>query len=338
MIKVLWYPKRFAEILEKPKIIFATSNRMRVYNFHEFIKQDPEIQSEIMGYSLREVDPNGFDIIIFQKRIPSKWQVLNLLANPRKLVVFDICDPCDVRVARRLKWYCDLVVTSNDELTEDLIQKGLRVPVETIVDAHEANPQWQKEHIEKERIRVTWYGIGVNYFKYIKPMRSLLDQDYIDFRCACGEDHDPSLRGAWGSQKGIQWDLDYREAWQREDSWQRFIFDSDVGIVPVVGAIKSPHKILNYMAYGIPVVCSPADSHQRIIRHGENGFFASEQKEWKDYLEMLRDPELRNKIGREARKTALLDYSLPQIAKCYQDVLVRHYGNKRMNILRRILG
>ncbi len=252
---------------------------------------------------------------------------LKLSAASDKLVVLDSCDNVNRATLRNLHYFVDLIIASNHELAEDILKKGVKVPVETIVDSHESNPEWMKVHVPKDRLRVTWYGVINNYFNFIEHMRPILSQDFIEFRWASNDN--PKWNQEWGFKQGVQFEMDLRDAWRREDSWQYFIFNSDIGIVPVNNeAIKSPHKILNYMAYGIPVICSPTDSHMRIIRHGKNGFLASSDEDWIKYLTLLRDPQLRSKIGVEARKTALEEYSIQNVSDRYYQILMKYYDQK----------
>jgi glycosyltransferase involved in cell wall biosynthesis len=67
---------------------------------------------------------------------------------------------------------------------------------------------------------------------------------------------------------------------------------------------KSPTKTLQYMALGIPMVCSPVGVNKSVIRDGENGFIASSEDEWVEKLSLLVENDgLRAKIATSARKT-----------------------------------
>jgi len=326
-MRILWYPKKWRQILDNPELIYQTTNRMRAYNFHEIIKREPGVQSEIMGHTLKEARPEDFDVVVFQKEIHSRALGMQICTSPRAISVWDIADPIGAPVARSSHRLANLVIASNHELAEDVVSKGARAPVETVVDNHDANPAWIKQHTKSTGLLMTWYGIGVNYFRFIKSMREQIDLDFLEFRWACGENTE--WNDEWGFTEGVEMEMDWREAWASESSWQRFIFDSDIGIVPVANDIKSPHKILNYMAYGIPVVCSPSDSHRRLITHGENGFFASTSLEWQTCLEKLKDPSLRSRIGARARETALVDYGVEATARKYHQLLKAHLELKR---------
>ena len=324
-MRILWYPKRWKESLEDPSLIFVTSRRMRAYNFHEIIKRKPDVRSDIAGYTVRTPDPFNYDVVVFQKSLDGA--LARTLHRSGILTAWDICDPISVR--DDLANLLDVVVASSHELAEIVKSTGVNVSVEVVVDAHEANLKYVKQHVQKDRLRVTWYGVASSIATCLKPIKHVFDQtDWIEIEFATSK----TAFQLWGRESGyrndVQFGMDWREAWQREDSWQHFIITSDVGVVPIFDQVKSPHKILNYMAYGIPVICSPVDSHKRLIEHGVNGFLAESDEEWAHYLNLLRDSELRNHIGAEARKTAEC-YSVETVANRYYDLLQRYYHEKR---------
>jgi len=329
-LRILWYPKLYREVLENPNKIFATSTRMRAYNFHQGIKDKPDIKSEILGWPNKSFFPWKHDVLVIQKRIPTGSLAFQLCLSPNLFVVQDLCDPIRADLAQQIHKYANLIITSNHELTNDVIKKGARIPVVTVLDNHDANPNRVKIHEKKDRMRVSWYGIGENYYWHIKPMQDVFSQAFVDFRWTSGED--PKWKNEWAFQNGVKMEMDPEEAWRRADSWQEFIFQTDVGVVPVMEHIKSPHKILNYMAYGIPVICTPTDSHSRIVRHGENGFLAKDREDWIKYLDILRNPETRAAMGKKARETALVAYSLQSISDQYLETIRSHLHQKKLGV------
>jgi glycosyltransferase involved in cell wall biosynthesis len=59
------------------------------------------------------------------------------------------------------------------------------------------------------------------------------------------------------------------------------------------------------MACGLPVVCHNRGGYTKIIDHGRNGFLFKTQQEALEILLLLKeDPALRERVGREARRTA----------------------------------
>ncbi len=93
----------------------------------------------------------------------------------------------------------------------------------------------------------------------------------------------------------------------------------DIGLMPLPDEDwsrgKCGLKALQYMALGIPTICSPVGVNSTIIKDGENGYLADGTAEWVEKLKlMLHSPELRRNIGRAGRKTVEDEYSAKVIA------------------------
>jgi glycosyltransferase involved in cell wall biosynthesis len=74
---------------------------------------------------------------------------------------------------------------------------------------------------------------------------------------------------------------------------------------------KCGFKALQYMALGIPPVISPVGVNNKIVRHGETGYFASSREEWLAYLTILiKDVQLREEMGLQARKAVTEGFSV----------------------------
>lgn len=89
----------------------------------------------------------------------------------------------------------------------------------------------------------------------------------------------------------------------------------DIGIMPLLDRPfergKSGYKLIQYMACGVPVVASPVGVNSEIVTPGANGFLATGEREWSDALEeLVLDPGLRARMGREGRERAVERYSL----------------------------
>ena len=89
----------------------------------------------------------------------------------------------------------------------------------------------------------------------------------------------------------------------------------DIGVMPLfdsnVEKGKCAFKAIQYMALGIPVVCSNIGENKYLIEEGANGFLASSAKEWQKKIELLiNDIDLRKKIASKGKKTIQDRYSL----------------------------
>ena len=103
-----------------------------------------------------------------------------------------------------------------------------------------------------------------------------------------------------------------------EDSEVARIAAFDVGIMPLHDTPwergKCAYKLLQVMAAGKPVIASPVGANRQVVQHGVNGFLADSPDEWADALRRLADPELRRRMGEEARRTVEAQYSTAVVA------------------------
>ena len=88
----------------------------------------------------------------------------------------------------------------------------------------------------------------------------------------------------------------------------------DIGLMPLPNDRwtrgKCGLKALQYMALGIPSVCSTVGVNSSIIRDGVNGFLADTEDQWVEKLtQLLRSPPLRERLGAAGRATVEAEYS-----------------------------
>jgi glycosyltransferase involved in cell wall biosynthesis len=89
----------------------------------------------------------------------------------------------------------------------------------------------------------------------------------------------------------------------------------DIGLMPLPDNRwtqgKCGFKALQYMALGIPAVCSPVGVNRDIIHDGVDGIFAATHQDWFPILSrLIKDSFLREGIGRAGRRRVEEDYSL----------------------------
>ncbi len=100
----------------------------------------------------------------------------------------------------------------------------------------------------------------------------------------------------------------------RSDSEIKDLSKIDIGLMPLPNDQwskgKCGLKALQYMALGIPTICSPVGVNSTIITDGENGFIAGSKEDWIAKLKMLlHSKELRQRVGIAGRKTVEDGYS-----------------------------
>ncbi len=91
------------------------------------------------------------------------------------------------------------------------------------------------------------------------------------------------------------------------DSEQADLASFDVGLLPMfdnpVDRGKSPLKLLQYAAAGLPIIASPVAIDRSVWVHGESLLYASTEEEWTSHaVTLARDPSLRSTLGAAARR------------------------------------
>jgi glycosyltransferase involved in cell wall biosynthesis len=94
-----------------------------------------------------------------------------------------------------------------------------------------------------------------------------------------------------------------------------WLHSMDVGVAPYPGDASfyfSPLKVFEYMAAGLPVVCSRMGQMAQLIQHDRNGLLCPPGNAMALALELdrlRRDPALRARLGRAARRRVLRQHT-----------------------------
>lgn len=99
-----------------------------------------------------------------------------------------------------------------------------------------------------------------------------------------------------------------------------FVQEMDIGIMPLeqdeFQRYKCGFKALQYMACGLPVVCTPIGAAQDIVDHNKTGFWASTNEEWIEALsQLIQSSQLRREMGQSGRRKVEAEYSLSTCAE-----------------------
>jgi len=104
----------------------------------------------------------------------------------------------------------------------------------------------------------------------------------------------------------------------------------DIGVMPLPNDAwskgKCGLKALQFMALGIPTICSPVGVNVDIIRDNENGLLAESEDEWVEKLTMLLESsQLRERLGQAGRATVEEKYSArtqaPRVYEIFRSVM-----------------
>jgi hypothetical protein len=189
------------------------------------------------------------------------------------------------------------------------------VVVPTVVDTHVYRPK-EGEFTDSGPVVVGWIG-SASTWSYVTPLvpilRDLTARKAIAVRAI----------GVGARSKSID-EFTFVD-WALETEVEE-IHRFDVGIMPLTddpwSRGKCGYKLVQYMACGLPVVAAPVGVNTEMVRHGENGFLASTEREWREALEgLVRDRDLRRHMGAAGRERALREYSLISQAPRVADIM-----------------
>ena len=209
------------------------------------------------------------------------------------------------KVSKIIKW-SNLVTVGNAYLAAYASQYNSNVKiVPSTVDTEDVHNQ-EKEHTAKEKVRIGWTGSHTTAAKYLPGMLPILNRlnERIEFDFVVISNQDPDL--ALDNLIYMPWN---------ESTEIKDLMTFDIGIMPLGNEEwekgKCSFKAIQYMALGIPTVLSPYGNNIEVVKENEDGFFASNEKEWIDkLLALMEDEALRNRIGQSARATIIKNYSL----------------------------
>jgi glycosyltransferase involved in cell wall biosynthesis len=175
--------------------------------------------------------------------------------------------------------------------------------IPTTIDTDEYHPV---ETPKGRKLVIGWSGsiTTIKHFEYALPFLRIIKREFGD-QVEIRVIGDSSYRN---EELGI-----VGQAWKKETEVLD-LCSFDIGIMPLPNDQwangKCGLKGLQYMALEIPTIMSPVGVNSTIIQNGENGFLASEESEWVQYLkELLTNEELRRSVGIKARQTVEQKYS-----------------------------
>jgi glycosyltransferase involved in cell wall biosynthesis len=274
-------------------------------------------------YILREaalLGPPVFEKLIHQRRVP---------------IVFDFDDAIFVsyrspsngylsylKFASKTKTICRIashVMVGNPYLAEYARQVNDRVTViPTTIDTEKYRVSPQKESSGPPVIGWTGSYSTVQHLDTLRgALKKLAERESFQLRVI----GTPAYQLPPVDVEAMPW---------RADTELEDLSAIDIGVMPLPddkwSKGKCGLKALQFMALGIPTICSPVGVNTDIIQDDQNGFLAGTEDEWVDKMtRLLRSRELRQRLGQAGRATIEQKYSAitqtPRVYEIFKSVL-----------------
>jgi glycosyltransferase involved in cell wall biosynthesis len=278
-------------------------------------------------FTLKEYDC----IYLFMNVFPFGPPILErIYLKLSKKVIFDIEDNLLTQETGSINWLAsilksknkikflienvDQIIASSPQLADQCNQisnKNNAIFIPPTLEEHRFIPQQLKKHDSKE-IVIGWTGTFSSraYLDLIIPdLEKLYKKKHFKFMVI-------------GNFEMVNKNLDLEVIqWNAHDEIKQ-LHKFDIGLYPLPAnewvSGKSGLKALQYMAIGIPAVCTAVGNVKNFIAHDKDGILIYNSEEWISSLEVLiENSDKRNKIGNNARTKFIKNYSQNTIFKKY---------------------
>ncbi len=309
------------------------SSRIRVLDLVPYLRQnDIEAEVEILPESylnrlLLFRKASSYPVTLLQKRLLSMFDFMELRRRAKSLV-FDFDDaiyhknascsanPADYESFTRMMKFkrtvggSDMVIAANKVLADKVKEINPKAVVEIIPSSVDLKASVLKINYSLSSPPIIgWIGTRstLRYIEMVTPaLREVRNRHPFVLRVV--SDRKVSIEGL--DFENIAWSLERQGA-----EIARF----DIGIMPLsedpFSRGKSAYKLLQYLAAGVPSVCSPVGMNAEVagvdeycLTAADNPSFASK------IISLLDDCELRTKIGGKGRELVKRDFSIDVVA------------------------
>lgn len=217
------------------------------------------------------------------------------------------------------------VMAGNQYLADYALKENPRVTIiPTTIDTEKYTPRYPES--ESETPTIGWSG-SFSTVQHLDTVREVLQELAKTEKFKLRVIGTPEYYLPGVETEAIPW---------RSDSEIEDLREMDIGLMPLPDEDwsrgKCGLKALQYMALGIPTICSPVGVNSTIIQDGANGYLANGKEEWIKKLKlMLHSPELRRQIGMAGRKTVEDGYSAisqaPRVLQVFRSAIEENARN-----------
>ena len=279
---------------------------------------------------------SSYPAVILQKRLLN-YMELKILRKSVNFLIFDFDDAIYHRNAspsislkdyishtrerkfKRTVLCSDMLIAANNILAGKVREIDEQKPLAVIPSSiNTVRLPVKNDYTLSSPIIIGWTGTRstLRYLEYIRPSLEEVSKKH-DFILNIVADKNIELPGI--NTRFTKWD----------EKGQFFeISQFDIGIMPLsqdpFSEGKASYKLLQYMAAGVPSVCSAVGMNNEVSGNNEFCLKASSPSEFSSQIiKLIEDDDLREEIGLKCKRLVNEQYSLTQTAKKLAGILLK---------------
>jgi glycosyltransferase involved in cell wall biosynthesis len=305
------------------------ASRCRVYQYVPFLKArgiDAEVVAGLLPAREIARRARAVDAVVVQRRVLTPLRLLALRRAAKRLL-FDFDDSIwlrrdrsgrirSVRWPRRLRLavtvrMSDAIIAGNEYLAAWARPSNPAITiVPTPVDPAYYASGASAATPANGALRLSWVGGADNlvYLRRLEPAFAAVARAFPKavLRVVSSAPFESSVIRV----ENVRWSLADEVA---------NLAAAEIGLMPLEDDAwtrgKCAYKALQYMAVGVPVVCSPVGMNAEVVVDGTNGFLATTVEQWTEKLLALAgSSDLRRAMGERGRKLIEEKYSVEAMA------------------------
>lgn len=260
-----------------------------------------------LGWDVNNNSPEGCDIAILQ-RIANPAEVRSHQAAGR-LTIFETNDIYLFKGSNFYNAHEAETVTTADYVVVSsryMAQRYARLNPRTLIAPEILEPEhWStpRADLPEKPLILSWVGMPDNFELYVAPfLREMGLVKDLRLRVVTTEvDSKRRSNREFAARvpiptEFVTWNL---------GTWVHEMAQAHAGLIILPDTEfcrnKGSHKAVSYMALGLPCIASDMPGYREVIKHGETGLLADSPEEFRECIEQLRDPALREKLGTAGR-------------------------------------
>ena len=253
---------------------------------------------------------NNIDIVFVSRVLLTNFDLF--LIKKRKIkLIYDFDDALFLGSSNNSKKLtnciktAEKVIVSTSYLTSFCASNGVEAFVlPTSVNTDDFHPNL--EIVYKKTVTIGWIG-SPSTEKYLYGLESI-------FKQLCAKYPEVEILVVGSSENFTLQNVRLKKSnWSIENEAE-LVRNMDIGIMPLTedkwSMNKGGYKLYLYFSTGIPCVASPVGVNKEVVDHGENGYLATTEEEWVNYLSsLIEDPKLRVILGNNGLEKCLEKYA-----------------------------